>query len=45
MTNKARPVLWYPTQTKTGLEWGTQPSLEGHPLPTRFRVKGPYSPV
>jgi hypothetical protein len=20
-------VLWYPTQAKTGLEWGTQPSL------------------
>jgi hypothetical protein len=24
---KARRVLWYPTQAKTGLEWGTQPSL------------------
>jgi hypothetical protein len=27
MTKKARRVLWYPTQAKTGLEWGTQPSL------------------
>jgi hypothetical protein len=25
MTKKARRVLWYPTQAKTGLEWGTQP--------------------
>jgi hypothetical protein len=24
---KARRVLWYPTQAKNGLEWGTQPSL------------------
>jgi hypothetical protein len=24
MTEKARRVLWYPTQAKTGLEWGTQ---------------------
>src|SRR5271156_5372183 len=24
---KARRVLWYPPQAKTGLEWGTQPSL------------------
>jgi hypothetical protein len=24
----ARRALWYPTQTKTGLEWGTQPSFE-----------------
>jgi hypothetical protein len=24
---KQRRVLWYPTQAKTGLEWGTQPSL------------------
>jgi hypothetical protein len=23
----ARRVLWYPTQAKTRLEWGTQPSL------------------
>jgi hypothetical protein len=22
---KARRVLWYPAQAKTGLEWGTQP--------------------
>ena len=22
-TKKARRVLWYPTQAKTGLEWGT----------------------
>jgi len=27
MTKKARRVLWYPTQAKTGLEWGTQPLL------------------
>ena len=27
MTQKARQVLWYPTQAKTGLEWGTQPLL------------------
>jgi hypothetical protein len=27
MTKKARRVLWYPTQAKTGLEWGTQPFL------------------
>jgi hypothetical protein len=27
MIKKARRVLWYPTQAKTGLEWGTQPSL------------------
>jgi hypothetical protein len=24
---KARRALWYPTQAKSGLEWGTQPSL------------------
>jgi hypothetical protein len=24
MTKKVRQVLWYPTQAKTGLEWGTQ---------------------
>jgi hypothetical protein len=24
---KARRALWYPTQAKTGLEWGTQRSL------------------
>jgi hypothetical protein len=27
MKKKARRVLWYPTQAKTGLEWGTQPLL------------------
>ena len=27
MTKKARRMLWYPTQAKTGLEWGTQPLL------------------
>ena len=27
ITKKARRVLWYPTQAKTGLEWGTQPLL------------------
>jgi hypothetical protein len=27
MTKKARRVLWYPTQAKNGLEWGTQPLL------------------
>ena len=27
MTRKARRRLCYPTQAKTGLEWGTQPSL------------------
>jgi hypothetical protein len=35
-------VLWYPTQAKTGLEWGTQPSLPvkkgGHPSPTCLSV-------
>jgi hypothetical protein len=27
ITKKTRGRLWYPTQAKTGLEWGTQPSL------------------
>ena len=27
MTKKVSRVLWYPTQAKTGLEWGTQRSL------------------
>jgi hypothetical protein len=27
MTNKAHGVLWYPTQAKVRLEWGTQPWL------------------
>jgi hypothetical protein len=33
-TSVARGVLWYPTQAKTGLEWGTQPSL-----PVKQRIK------
>jgi hypothetical protein len=32
-TKKARRVLWYPTQAKTGLEWGTQRSAAGWELP------------
>src|SRR5271155_5026297 len=28
MTKKARRALRYPTQAKTGLEWGTQPLLK-----------------
>ena len=27
MTKKVSRVLWYPTQAKIGLEWGTQPLL------------------
>jgi hypothetical protein len=27
MTKKVRRVMWYPTQAKGRLEWGTQPSL------------------
>jgi hypothetical protein len=27
MTKRARRVLWYPTQARVRLEWGTQPSL------------------
>jgi hypothetical protein len=37
MAKQAGRVLWYPTQAKTGLEWGTQPSFPvrqaGHPSP------------
>jgi hypothetical protein len=33
---KARQVLWYPTQAKVRLEWGTQPSL-----PVKKPVTGP----
>jgi hypothetical protein len=33
MQKKARRVLWYPTQAKTGLEWGTQP------LPPKWTVR------
>jgi hypothetical protein len=29
MTKKARRALWYPTQARTGLEWGTQRSAAG----------------
>jgi hypothetical protein len=32
MTKKARRVPWYPTQAKTGLEWGTQQLLPGRDL-------------
>ncbi len=38
MTNRARRVLWHPTQAKTGLEWGTRQlrSLESlHPSQSR----------
>jgi hypothetical protein len=37
-------MLWYPTQAKTGLEWGTQPSLtvkqskKGHKLSGSDRI-------
>jgi hypothetical protein len=38
-------VLWYPTQAKSGLEWGTQPSLPveqvGHPSRNSRRQSTP----
>jgi hypothetical protein len=33
-------VLWYPTQAKTGLEWGTQPFLPVSDLDDPFLCEG-----
>jgi hypothetical protein len=36
---KARRVLWYPTQAKTRLEWGTQPWGGDKPIAMRSSIK------
>jgi hypothetical protein len=37
-------VLWYPTQAKKGLEWGTQRSLPVQEVPTQHCVLGYSQP-
>jgi hypothetical protein len=40
MKKKARRVLWYPTQAKTGLEWGTQPLLAVKQSKKKYSLSG-----